>query len=74
VAFERNRAREHQVLVHQLIDWDQRLIGTNLEKMLEEENVAFRIKSTIDTRVRCIQSIEDNAYFDPSSNPSELSH
>ena len=42
VAFERNRVRELPVLVHQPIDWDQRLDGTNLEKIVvEEEKCVF---------------------------------
>lgn len=45
VAFERNRVRERPVLVHQPIDWDQRLDGTNLEKIVVGEEKCVFLES-----------------------------
>lgn len=48
VASERNRAEGRPVLVHQLIDWDRQLVGTNL---MDEENVSLESNRQIDTLV-----------------------
>lgn len=48
VASERSRVEGRPVLVHQLIDWDRQLVGTNLK---DEENVSLESDRQINTLV-----------------------